>query len=438
MKKKGIVIIGLIIIGISVSCLLIGTLIYQGFVKNKRIGLENSSTKKEAGQETPKMEIVSSNQSVEPEVGKMNPKEEIIQTVSENQKTEELEDQIEEKLSQMTLEQKVAQMFLITPESLTGSELVTQAGDMTKESLKKFPVGGLIYFGANIIDKEQLRSLTANTQEYAKSIMGIPILLGIDEEGGRVARIGSNEQFPVKRFDDMAVIGATGDISKAYEAGNVIGNYLNDYGFNIDFAPDSDVLSNSANTVIGTRSFGNDPALVADMSINYLEGLHESGIYGCPKHFPGHGATEGDTHEGFAYTDKTWEELKSCELIPFQQEIDNGVSFIMVAHISLPNILNDNTPASLSKEIVTEKLRNEMGYEGVITTDSLGMGAISNTYPSDQAALMAVESGVDLLMMPKDFRLAYHAIIDAVKSGKISEERIDESVRRILDVKLSL
>lgn len=433
MKKKGIIIIGII-----VSCLLIGILIYQGFIKNSRTGLENSSTKKEAEQEIPKMAILSSNQSVEPEEEKTDANEEIMQTVSENQKSEGLEDQIEKKLSQMSLEQKVAQMFLITPEALTGSELVTQAGDMTKESLEKFPVGGLIYFGANIIDEEQLRSLTGNTQEYAQSITGIPILLGIDEEGGRVSRIGNNEQFSVKRFDDMAVIGATGDSSKAYEAGKVIGNYLSDYGFNIDFAPDSDVLSNSANTVIGTRSFGNDPALVADMSINYLEGLHESGIFGCPKHFPGHGATEGDTHEGFAYTDKTWEELKTCELIPFQQEIDNGVKFIMIAHISLPNILNDNTPASLAKEIVTEKLRNEMGYDGIITTDSLGMGAISNTYSSDQAALMAVEAGVDLLMMPKDFQLAYTAIIGAVNRGEISEERIDESVRRILDVKLNL
>jgi beta-N-acetylhexosaminidase len=421
--------------GVTASCLLIGTFIYQDFLKNERTSLNPSKKKETVQEERPKMEVISSNQG-KSEMEKADSNKEIAETVSENYKAEEAEDQIEEKLSQMTLEQKVAQMFLITPESLTGSELVTQAGDLTKESLGKFPVGGLIYFGANIVDEEQLRSLTRNTQEYAQGIMGIPILLGIDEEGGRVSRIGSNEQFPVRRFDDMAVIGATGDSSKAYEAGKEIGSYLNDYGFNIDFAPDSDVLSNSANTVIGARSFGNDPALVTDMSIDYLEGLHESGILGCPKHFPGHGATEGDTHEGFAYTDKTWEELKSCELIPFQQEIDQGVCFIMVAHISLPNILNDNTPASLSKEIVTEKLRNEMGYEGIVTTDSLGMGAISNIYSSDQAALMAVEAGVDLLMMPKDFRLAYTAIMDAVNKGEIKEERIDESVRRILKVKL--
>ena len=227
-------------------------------------------------------------------------------------------------------------------------------------------------------------------------------------------------------------------MEKAYEAGNTIGEYLKKYGLNFNFAPDADVITNPENKIIGDRSFGSDAKSVAEFSVAYSKGLQTNGVLSTFKHFPGHGATKGDTHEGFAYTSKTLEELMESELMPFKAAAENNVDAVMVAHISVPSILGDNTPCSLSEFMVTDVLRNELGFEGLIVTDALDMGAITNTYGDGEAAVMAVLAGNDILLKPKDFFASYEAVLKAVKNGQISEERIDESVKRIISVKLSL
>ncbi len=342
---------------------------------------------------------------------------------------------IEKLLSDMTLEEKVHQMFFISPESLTGYETVVKAGDATKEALEKHPVGGLCYSTKNLVTPEQTKELIENTQKIANEVEGMPLITTLDEEGGRVTRMAKNSSFNVTKIGPM---GDVKDKDEAFAAGDTIGKYISEYGFNLDFAPDSDVLTNPDNEVIGDRSFGSDPEKVTECSVAFSDGLHKNNVMSTFKHFPGHGGTDADTHEGYAYTNKTYEELKKDELIPFMAAEENGVEFVMVAHISLPKIIGDTTPSTLSKKIVTDMLRNDIGYTGIIITDSMDMGAVSKKYSAGDAAVMAIEAGNDVILEPADFEAAVNAVINAVKSGKISEERINESVRRILKAKLKL
>ncbi len=263
----------------------------------------------------------------------------------------------------------------------------------------------------------------------------MPLFTCIDEEGGRVARIGNNSGFSVEDVGAMYYLNSK---EEAYQAGATIGAYLSNLGFNFDFAPDADVLSNPRNNVIGDRSFGEDPGIVKERSVAYSDGLHSANVLSTFKHFPGHGATEGDTHAGFAYTNKSYEELKQEDLVPFAAAGAAGVDAIMVAHISPPNVIGDNTPCTLSKKVITDILRGDLGYEGLVVTDALNMGAISQHYSSGEAAVMAVEAGVDLLLMPKNFESAVKGIKTAVQDGRITEARLDASMRRIIRAKLML
>lgn len=341
-------------------------------------------------------------------------------------------------LESMTLEEKVCQLFMITPEALTGVGTVVQAGTSTKNAIDQYPVGGLIYFSQNLQDPGQTRTMLANTQQYAKERTGFPIFLSVDEEGGQVARVGSNPAFGVEKIGNMSDVGSRGDTQEAYEVGSTIGAYLSDLGFNMDAAPDTDVLTNPNNQVVKYRSFSSDPQLVTEMAASELRGLNEQGIIGMYKHFPGHGGTTDDSHEGYAYVDDTLEELKSGAFVPFKDGIDNGIQVIMVSHISCPNVTGDNTPATLSKMMITDILRNDMGFDGMVITDAMNMGAITAQYSSSEAAVAALNAGVDMLLMPEDFQSAYQGVLGAVKDGTVSEERIDESVRRILELKLEM
>lgn len=349
---------------------------------------------------------------------------------------EENKTEAEKILESMTLEEKAAQIFFVTPEDITGVDTATVAGDATRQALETYPVGGIVYFSKNILEPEQTRSMLGNTWEYSQEVMKIPVWLGVDEEGGQVARVAENPQFQVTRYDSMRSIGDTGDPEQAYEAGETIASYLKDLGFNMDFAPDADVISNPQNTVIGDRSFGTDPDLVGEMTADAVAGFQDQGISACIKHFPGHGQTEGDTHEGYAYTEKTLEEMRNSDLIPFQKGIKAGTDFVMVSHISAPNAVSQDLPASLSSEFITDLLRGKMGYDGIIITDAMNMGAITDRYDSAQAAVMAFQAGADMILMPEDFQSAYEGILQAVNSGTISEERLDQSVMRILETKL--
>lgn len=351
---------------------------------------------------------------------------------------EELQEKVQAKLSSMSLEEKVAQLFLITPEALTGAGTVTQAGEATRAALEQYPVGGLIYFQGNIVSEQQVTDMIAKQQQFSQERIGLPLLISVDEEGGQVTRVASCANVDVPKFEDTAQIGASGDSSRAHASGQAIGSYLSRMGFNLDFAPVADTLTNPDNTVVKRRSYGSDPQTVAEMAAQNLKGLESQGVYGCIKHFPGHGATLGDTHNGYAYTDKSWEDLKASDLIPFQRCVAEGVSFVMVGHISLPQAIGDDVPASCSQTAIQGYLRGELGYQGIVLTDALNMGAIVDQYSSAQAAIKAFQAGSDMLLMPADFRSAYQGVLDAVNQGSISQERLNESVTRILKIKMQI
>ena len=340
-------------------------------------------------------------------------------------------------LENMSLEEKAAQMFVITPEALTGMGVVTQAGETTRKALEKYPVGGLIYMEQNIESASQLTGMTASIQSFSIDLTGLPLFLCVDEEGGAVRRI-SGRIAGVPEIPDMWSVGQTGNPDSAWSVGSELGSYLKGLGINVDFAPVADVVADPAFSAIGDRSFGADPLLAGMMAAACARGIQDQGVLATLKHFPGHGAVNEDSHASAVVSDKTLEELESEDLIPFIAGIDAGVSLVMAGHITFSNITDSDIPASLSHFFLTDLLRKKMGYEGLIITDALNMGAVTSLYSPDEAAVMAVSAGADLVLMPQDFHQALQGIIDAVNSGTITEERLNESVRRIIDAKLTL
>ena len=367
-------------------------------------------------------------------------KDDVENNETENNKTElSTEQQVEKLLDSLTLEEKVAQLFIITPEQLTPEyNPVIAAGDATKAAFDNYPVGGIIYLEQNLVSPDQTKTMLTNIQKYSMDRLNIPMFLCSDEEGGQVSRLANNKGFDVPVFGNMSEIGKSGDIKKAENVGKTIGTYLSDYGFNTDFAPVADILLNEDNQVVKVRAFGEEPDIVTKMAGAVNKGLRSENILTSYKHFPGHGDTTADTHEGYAFSNKTLEEMYECELIPFIDGIKNNVPFMMVDHISCPNIIGDNTPASLSKVVINDLLIEELGYNGIVITDALNMGAISKEYSSSEAALKAIEAGVDMILMPENFNEAYDGIIKAVKNGTISEERINKSVYKIMNTKLTI
>jgi len=357
-------------------------------------------------------------------------------------------DEVEAQLQQMTLREKVGQMFYVRPECLDPTIHFNRPGgidessdDITKIRLQavnetmrgvseKYPVGGIILYAHNIEDEAQL----ARFIPEIRALNGSPLLC-IDEEGGRVARIGRNSNFNVKTYESMGAIGATGDPQNAYECGNTIGTYLKHYGFDIDFAPVADVNTNPENIVIGARAFSDNPEIAAPMVVSYLQGLKDAGVTGCIKHFPGHGDTKADTHFGYASTQKTWEEMLGCEMVTFKAGIQWGCQLIMTAHIGAPRVIGSDIPSTMSSVILQDKLRGELGYRNIIITDAMEMGAITQQYTNAEAAVGCIQAGVDIVLGPQLFTQAFDAVVKAVEEGTISEQRIDESVRRILKLK---
>ena len=351
-------------------------------------------------------------------------------------------DTVEEQLQKMTLREKVGQMFFVRPECLDTTIHWKEYADLMPLELQevnncmkgvneKYPVGGIILYAWNIKDETQLGQFLPQL----KALNGKPLMC-IDEEGGRVARIANNENFHVKKYESMGAIGATGDPANAYECGNTIGTYLKYYGFDIDFAPVADVNTNPENIIIGPRAFSDDPAVAAPMVTNYLQGLKDAGIIGCIKHFPGHGDVKNDTHYGYAQTQKTWAEMLDCEIITFRAGIQWGCRLIMTAHISAPNVIGKDIPSTMSSVILQDKLRRELGYQNIIVTDAMDMGAITQQYTIEEAAVGCIKAGADIVLCPKDLVKAFDAVIAAVENGTITEERINQSARRILRLKI--
>ena len=351
-------------------------------------------------------------------------------------------DEVEEQLAKMTLREKVGQMFYVRMETLDTTIHWNTYADLQENPLlevnqtmrdvnERYPVGGLILYAWNIDNESQLSKLIAQI----RALNGQPLLC-IDEEGGRVSRIANNPNFNVKKYESMSAIGATGDPANAYECGNTIGTYLHHYGFDIDFAPVADVNTNPENIIIGARAFSDDPAVAAPMVTNYLQGLKDAGVTGCIKHFPGHGDTKTDTHFGYASTQKTWAEMLDCEMVTFKAGIAWGCQLVMTAHIGAPKVTGSDVPSTMSPIILQDKLRGELGYQNIIITDGMEMGAITQQYTSAEAAVGSIQAGVDIVLGPKNLVEAFDAVMAAVEKGTITEERINQSVRRILKLKM--
>lgn len=344
---------------------------------------------------------------------------------------------VDDAVSRLSLEQKVAQLFVIKPEDIVDVGIVIAAGDATREALQQYPVGGICYFGQNLEDPDQTKEMLANVEQYSQDVIGLPILRAVDEEGGTVARIAGNSSFGVSNVGDMSDIGATGDTDKARDAAETIASYLLELGFDVDFAPVADIV-NGSSTTMSQRSFGSSADVVAPMVRAQVEGFLDKGIGCCAKHFPGIGAAMGDSEVEAISTDKTLDEMGEEELVPFRAAIEAGVPMVMVGHLSCPQVTGTDEPASLSKALVSDTLRDSLGFSGVAITDSLSMGAVTSKYQPAEAAVAALEAGEDMILLPDDFKAAYQGVLDAVSSGRLSEDRIDESLRRVVQLKLGL
>lgn len=344
-------------------------------------------------------------------------------------------DNPQELLEQMTLEEKVYQMFMVKPEQLTGVYPTTASGETTKNAIESYPVGGIIYFADNLVSVPQTKSMLENVQQYAKDSSGVGIFTAVDEEGGTVARVA--QKLGTTAFYNMEYYGESNDAGTGYNIGYTIGSDLHALGFNLDFAPVADVNINEYNE-LGSRIFSSDPSIVANMATAVATGLQDAGVSATLKHFPGLGAEDGNTHEdSFVIIDRTVDQLRESEFIPFRTGINAGVDFVMVSH-QIVTGFEDNLPADLSYTAVTEYLRGELGFDGIAITDAQQMNTISTVYSSGESAVMSIQAGIDIILMPENLQEAVSAVCDAVNNGDISEDRIDESVMRILNQKYEL
>ena len=333
-------------------------------------------------------------------------------------------------LRSMTLRQKISQLFIVAPESLTG-ERRSVAVD-AKTAMAQYPVGGVILFGQNIVSETQLIALTDAINAAAKNADAYAPFIAVDEEGGSVSRIANKLGYSYA--PSPAALGNEGDAQGAYDAGAYIAAYLKPLGINLDFAPVADVLIEDASEV-AARSYGKDAATVSALAAGMAAGLRDGGVIPCYKHFPGHGAVSASTHKGKATSRRTLEEMRQAELIPFRSGIEQGAEIIMVSHFTAQAI-DASAPVSLSAAVITSLLREEMGYDGVVITDALRMKAVSTDYDAGDAAVAAVRAGVDMLLLPGSLSEAVDALESAVRTGALSQERIDQSVERILALKI--
>ena len=335
---------------------------------------------------------------------------------------------VEDMIDMMTLHEKVCQLFFVQPEQFSQIEQVNRYSKKLGRAISRFPVGGIILFGRNITRKN-IAGLNAGLQQAAQDAGGIGLFIGVDEEGGGVSRVANSLRLPEKQ----PAPGKTGSPDQAYESGRIIGSYLSEYGFNLDFAPVADVRSDVGNAEITVRSYGNDPETVARMAVRFMEGLRVNGVIPVMKHFPGHGAVSGNTHSGSGVSQKTLEEWRETDFVPFIAGIEAGADVVMVSH-QLAVAVDPDHPASLSAKVVG-LLREELGFEGVVITDALRMDAVHDSYGTGEACVLALEAGADMLLLPYNFTNAYESVMQAVKDGRLTEERIDESLLRILSLK---
>lgn len=335
-----------------------------------------------------------------------------------------LEDKVKYQMDKMSLEEKIAQMLIVYYNA-------PKFDNNLKKILESVQPGGFILQGVNITTFED----TFNYVESIKKTSKIPMFISIDQEGGIVQRLNYLKDIKPTNIPPMSFIGELNNKEIAYKVGDIMAKELRTIGVNLVYAPVLDINIHDENTVIGSRSFGKTKEMVMDMSLPLAKGIYDNKIIPVFKHFPGHGNTVTDSHIDLPIDNKTLEELKELELIPFKEAIKNDAKMIMVGHIAHPNITGDNTPASLSKKMITDVLRKDLAYDGIVITDALNMGALTQNYSDSSIYEMAINAGVDILLMPNGSEKTIALIMKSINEGKISESRVDESVRRILTLK---
>jgi len=330
-------------------------------------------------------------------------------------------------LKKASLAEKIGQMFIC---GFHGTEPTSEIAQLIKQHY----LGGIIYFRRNIESCQQVKRLSSSLQRLSSSVSDLPLFISIDQEGGMVARIDRG----ITLIPGNMALGATKDFLGVYEAARISGKELRQLGINMNFAPSIDVNNNPLNPVIGVRSFGADPDFVKQMGIHAVRGYQDAGMIATVKHFPGHGDTDSDSHHTLPTIPHDLDRLQQVELVPFIGAIEEKVDVIMTAHILFPAIDSSATPATLSYQVLTGLLRESLGYQGLIVTDCLEMSAISGGVGVEEGAVLAVEAGADLLLVSHTYEHQVGAIqrlVEAVESGRISEERINQSLERILDLK---
>ncbi|WP_159767591.1 glycoside hydrolase family 3 protein [Streptomyces sp. HM190] len=349
-------------------------------------------------------------------------------------------------VSRMTLQEKVGQLFVMRvfghsatrPDQADIDANLREIGVRTAaELVAKYRVGGIIYFSwaHNTRDPHQIAALSNGIQRASLTQpRGLPVLISTDQEHGIVARVGK----PATLLPGAMALGAGGSRADAREAGRIGGAELRALGIRQDYAPVADVNVNPANPVIGVRSFGADPTAVAGLVAAQVKGYQGSGVAATAKHFPGHGDTAVDSHYGFPVIEHTRQQWETLDAPPFKAAIRAGIDSIMTAHIMVPALDPSGDPATLSHPILTGILRERLGYDGVVVTDSLGMQGVREKYGDDQVPVLALKAGVDQLLNPPSLDVAWNAVLDAVRAGELTEARLDRSVLRILRLKAKL
>ncbi|WP_187442067.1 beta-N-acetylhexosaminidase [Sutcliffiella horikoshii] len=331
------------------------------------------------------------------------------------------------KIHEMTLQEKVGQLFVAGFQGTSPSEEIV-------ELIKDYHISGVIYFARNVAEPEQVHALSKGLQKVAKDAGAVPLFISIDQEGGMVARITEG----VTLSPGNMALGAGRDEEVVHQLGKVVGAELRMLGINMNYAPCIDVNNNPLNPVIGVRSYGESAEFVAKMGVQAVKGLQDANVSAVVKHFPGHGDTSVDSHLDLPVVNHDIKRLKELELVPFYKAFKHGVDAVMVAHVAFPSIDPEKVPSTLSRPVVTDLLRKEMGFNGVIMTDCMEMNAIIDYYGMEEAAILAVEAGIDQVLISHTFERqtrAIEAVIKAVETGRISLQHIEEAVERILKLK---
>lgn len=337
--------------------------------------------------------------------------EEVVPTV------DPLDELVDALISEMTLEEKVAGMFIVTPEALTGVNLAVQAKDGTKKAIEENPVGGLIYSDKNYKSADQFMQMLSNTRGYSK----YPLFFAVQRE------VGKSKTFGIDQTASASELTSTDVVSEAYA---VIADRLIGLGINMNFAPVADVVSEEGNKSLQGRTFGSDATSAAPLVNAAVNSLQSRGVSAVIQTFPGEGSIDKS-----GQITKSLEELGNSDFIAYQMAINNGVDFVMISNATAPELSGDDMPCVFSRKVVNDYLRNQLGFNGVVITSKLNEKTITDRVSSKDVSVLAVMAGADVLLCPADYQAAYKGIMEAIEAGMITEDRIDQSLHRIYKVK---